>query len=84
MQTSYGDPTRSMYPDIIKYADMPWFDKIRRIRELIGNELEAAAWYEATSLRLIAEAMPHERLTEAARHLEKLARETFGRRSASF
>jgi hypothetical protein len=81
MQTSYGDPTRSMYPDIIHYADLPWFDKIRRIRELIGNELEAAAWFEATSLRLIAEAMPHERLAQAARHLERLARDAHTRRA---
>jgi hypothetical protein len=70
-----------MYADIIKYADLPWFDKIRRVRELIGNELDAAAWYEATALRLIAESMPHERLAEAARHLETLARETFARRA---
>jgi hypothetical protein len=80
MQTSYGDPTRSMYPDIIQYADLPWFDRIRRIRELIGNELDGAAWFEATSLRLTAEAMPHERLSQAARHLERLAREAFARR----
>lgn len=81
MQTSYGDPTRQMYPDIIQYADLPWFDKIRRIRELIGNELDAAGWLEATSLRLVAEAMPHERLAQAARYLERLARESFARRS---
>jgi hypothetical protein len=82
MQTSYGDPTRPLYPDIIQYADLPWFDKIRRIRELIGNELDAAAWLEATSLRLTAEAMPHERLAQAARHLERLARDAFTRRGA--
>jgi hypothetical protein len=70
-----------MYPDILPYADLPWFDKIRRIRELIGNELDAAAWLEATSLRLIAESMPHERLAQAARHLERLAREAFNKRS---